>query len=140
MEQDPSWNENWEEDDVITDYISNPVLNLIAELGSGNVTEELCQNLHLKIESAKQNIENEVEDYSEQRREIGKELKEKKRLVDDMKHNRKPYEENLRSARTALSQQLSDRYGTTVRVQIFADLFDVQEEEWKMPLRDAWEG
>ena len=62
---------NWEEDDVITDYISNPVLNLIAELGSGNVTEELCQNLHLKIESAKQNIENEVEDYSEQRREIG---------------------------------------------------------------------
>lgn len=57
-----------------------------------------------------------------------------------MKHNRKPYEENLRSARTALSQQLSDRYGTTVRVQIFADLFDVQEEEWKMPLRDAWEG
>ena len=84
---------NWEEDDVITDYISNPVLNLIAELGSGNVTEELCQNLHLKIESAKQNIENEVEDYSEQRREIGKELKEKKRLVDDMKHNRKPYRE-----------------------------------------------
>lgn len=122
---------NWEEDDVITDYISNPVLNLIAELGSGSVTEELCQNLHLKIESAKQNIENEVEDYSEQRREIGKELKEKKRLVDDIKHNRKPYEENLRSARTALSQQLSDRYGTTVKVQIFADLFDVQEEEWK---------
>ncbi len=81
MEQDPSWNEKLgREDDVITDYISNPVLNLIAELGSGNVTEELCENLHLKIESAKQNIENEREDYSEQRREIGKELKEKKRL------------------------------------------------------------
>ncbi len=31
-----------------------------------------------------------------------KELKEKKRLVDDMKHNRKPYEENLRSARTGI--------------------------------------
>ncbi len=122
---------NWEEDDVITDYISNPVLNLIAELGSGNVTEELCQNLHLKIESAKQNIENEVEDYRDQRREIGKQLKEKKRLVDDMKHDRKPYDENLRSARSALSQQLSDRYGQTVKVQIFADLFDVQEEEWK---------
>lgn len=127
---------NWEEDDVITDYISNPLLNLIAELGSGKVTEELCQNLHLKIESAKQNIENEVEDYSDQKREIGKELKEKKRLVDDMKHDRKPYDEHLRSARTALSQQLSDRYGTTVKVQIFADLFDVQEEEWK----DAIEG
>lgn len=122
---------NWEEDDVITDYISNPVLNMIAELNQGRVTEELCQNLHLKIESAKQNIEDEVEDYRDQRREIGKQLKEKKRLVDDMKHDRKPYDENLRSARTALSQQLSDRYGTTVKVQIFADLFDVQEEEWK---------
>ena len=122
---------NWEEDDVITDYISNPVLNMIAELNQGRVTEELCQNLHLKIESAKQNIEDEVEDYRDQRREIGKQLKEKKRLVDDMKHDRKPYDENLRSARSALSQQLSDRYGQTVKVQIFADLFDVQEEEWK---------
>ena len=122
---------NWEEDDVITDYISNPVRNMIAELNQGRVTEELCQNLHLKIESAKQNIEDEVEDYRDQRREIGKQLKEKKRLVDDMKHDRKPYDENLRSARSALSQQLSDRYGQTVKVQIFADLFDVQEEEWK---------
>ena len=122
---------NWEEDDVITDYISNPVLNMIAELNQGRVSEELCQNLHLKIESAKQNIEDEVEDYSDQRREIGKQLKEKKQLVDDMKHDRKPYDENLRSARSALSQQLSDRYGQTVKVQIFADLFDVQEEEWK---------
>lgn len=122
---------NWEEDDVITDYISNPVLNMIAELNQGRVTEELCQDLHLKIESAKQNIEDEVEDYRDQRREIGKQLKEKKRLVDDMKHDRKPYDENLRSARSALSQQLSDRYGQTVKVQIFADLFDVQEEEWK---------
>ena len=122
---------SWEEDDVITDYISNPVLNMIAELNQGRVTEELCQNLHLKIESAKQNIEDEVEDYRDQRREIGKQLKEKKRLVDDMKHDRKPYDENLRSARSALSQQLSDRYGQTVKVQIFADLFDVQEEEWK---------
>ena len=122
---------NCEEEDVITDYISNPVLNMIAELNQGRVTEELCQNLHLKIESAKQNIEDEVEDYRDQRREIGKQLKEKKRLVDDMKHDRKPYDENLRSARSALSQQLSDRYGQTVKVQIFADLFDVQEEEWK---------
>ena len=122
---------NWEEDDVITDYISNLVLNMIAELNQGRVTEELCQNLHLKIESAKQNIEDEVEDTRDQRRDIGKQLKEKKRLVDDMKHDRKPYDENLRSARSALSQQLSDRYGQTVKVQIFADLFDVQEEEWK---------
>ena len=52
----------WEEDEVITDYISNPVLNLIETIENGNVTEENCQELHLKIESAKQDIENEFED------------------------------------------------------------------------------
>ena len=121
----------WEEDDVITDYVSNPVLNLIEALSEGNVTSEKCQELHLKIESAKQDIENEFEDYNEQKREIGKELREKQKLVDDMKNNRKSYSETLRSARSTLERKLSDRYGRTVRVQIFADLFDVAEEEWK---------
>ena len=121
----------WEEDEVITDYISNPVLNLIETIENGNVTEENCQELHLKIESAKQDIENEFEDYSEQKRETGKELKEKQKLVDDMKNNRKSYSENLRSARSSLERKLSDRYGRTIKVQILADLFDVADEEWK---------
>ena len=121
----------WEEDEVITDYISNPVLNLIETIENGNVTEENCQELHLKIESAKQDIENEFEDYSEQKREAGKELKEKQKLVDDMKNNRKSYSENLRSARSSLERKLSDRYGRTIKVQILADLFDVADEEWK---------
>ena len=121
----------WEEDEVITDYISNPVLNLIETIENGNVTEENCQDLHLKIESAKQDIENEFEDYSEQKRETGKELKEKQKLVDDMKNNRKSYSENLRSARSSLERKLSDRYGRTIKVQILADLFDVADEEWK---------
>ena len=122
---------NWEEDDVITDYVSNPVLNLIETITEGTVTEEICQDLHLKIESVKQEIENELEDYSEKKRENTKELKEKQRLVDDMKNNRKSYSENLRSARSALERKLSDRYGRTIKVQIFADLFDVEDEEWK---------
>lgn len=122
---------NWEEDDVITDYVSNPVLNLIETITEGKVTEEICQDLHLKIESVKQEIENELEDYSEKKRENTKELKEKQRLVDDMKNNRKSYSENLRSARSALERKLSDRYGRTIKVQIFADLFDVEDEEWK---------
>ena len=121
----------WEEDDVITDYVSNPVLNLIEALSEGHVSSEKCQELHLKIESAKQDIENEFEDYNEQKREIGKELREKQKLVDDMKNNRKSYSEALRSAKSTLERKLSDRYGRTVRVQIFADLFDVAEEEWK---------
>ena len=128
----------WEEDEVITDYISNPVLNLIETIENGNVTEENCQELHLKIESAKQDIENEFEDYSEQKRETGKELKEKQKLVDDMKNNRKSYSENLRSARSSLERKLSDLYGRTIKVQILADLFDVADG--KMRSRAVWEG
>lgn len=42
----------WEEDETVTDYISNPVLNLLEKIQNGPVTEELCQEFHLKIESA----------------------------------------------------------------------------------------
>lgn len=122
---------SWEEKEVVTDYISNPVLNLIEKIGKGPVTEEDCRELHAKIESAKQDIENELEDYSEQKRIVGKELKEKQQLVEDMKNNRKSYSEALRSARSSLERKLSDRYGRTVKVHILADLFDVQDEEWK---------
>lgn len=122
---------SWEEKEVVTDYISNPVLNLIEKIGKGPVTEEDCRELHAKLESAKQEIENELEDYGEQKRIVGKELKEKQQLVEDMKNNRKSYSEALRSARSSLERKLSDRYGRTVKVHILADLFDVQDEEWK---------
>lgn len=60
--------------------------------------------LHLKLESIKKDIEDELEDNTSQKNEITKELKEKKRLVDDMKNNRKSYSESLRSARAALQR------------------------------------
>lgn len=121
----------WEEDETVTDYISNPVLNLLEKIEKGPVTEELCQEFHLRIESAKQNIENEIEDYTQQKRDIDKELAEKQKLVDDMKNNRKSYSDRLREARSALEQKLSTIYGRTIKVHILADLFDVKEETWK---------
>ena len=121
----------WEENEAVTDYVSNTILNLIDDIRDGSITEDKCRELHVKLESVKQNIENEIEDYNEQKNTVGRELKEKKQLVEDMKNNRKSYSERLRSARAALQRSLSDRYGDTVKVQIFADLFDVKDEEWK---------
>lgn len=121
----------WEENEAVTDYVSNTILNLIDDIRDGSITEDKCRELHVKLESVKQNIENEIEDYNEQKNTISRELKEKKQLVEDMKNNRKSYSERLRSARAALQRSLSDRYGDTVKVQIFADLFDVKDEEWK---------
>ena len=43
----------WEEDEVIADYISNPLLNAIEAFSKGEVTVEECENLHNRIESKK---------------------------------------------------------------------------------------
>lgn len=122
---------NWEKDTVVTDYISNTLLNMLAEFGNGNVTAKQCEELRNRIEDEKQNIESELEDLNDQKRETGNRLREKQKLVEDMKNDRKSYPDDLRQARSSLEQKLSDRYGRTVRVRIFADLFDVREEEWK---------
>ena len=121
----------WEEDEIITDYISNTSLNLIDELRDGKVTEELCQKLHLQLEHDKQEIERELEATAEEQRKVSTELRELKKLVEDMKNNRKSYSDTLRQARTVLAEKLKDRYGHPVKVQVLADLFDVQDEEWK---------
>ena len=46
-------------------------------------------------------------------------------------HICKSYPEVLTKARAALEQKLSALYGRTIKVWIFADLFDVEDEEWK---------
>lgn len=58
----------WDEDEVITDYVSNAVLNLIEEIVDGDVTEAKCQELHLKLESIKKDIEDELEDNTSQKK------------------------------------------------------------------------
>lgn len=121
----------WEDDEVITDYVSNKALNLIDEITDGSITEENCEQLHLKLESVKQTVEDELEDNTAKKNEIARALREKERLVEDMKNNRKSYKESLRSARAALQRALSDRFGETARVHIFADMFDVTDDEWK---------
>lgn len=126
----------WEEDEIITEYVSNPMLNQIADFFEGNITVQSCDVLRNRILTTKENIESEQEEHNEQRREIWKLLTEKKKLVEDITNNRKPYGEHVGKAKTALSQKLSTIYGRSIPVSVFADLFDVEQEEWK----DALEG
>ena len=121
----------WETDEIVTDYVSNRLLQMVETFRTGPVTAQQCILLHERIEEARQNIEEEYETYREEQRAIARELKEKQRLIDDMKHNRKSYPEQLIKARNALEKRLSAVYGRTVKVFIFADLFDVEDEEWK---------
>ncbi len=126
----------WEEDRIITDYVTNPALARIADFCKGKVTAELCRSLRSSLESIKENIEEELEDYNAQKRAAEKEIKELRRLVEDMENDRKPYPASLQKARFALERRLSEVYGRTVKVYVFADLFDVRDPEW----RDAVEG
>ena len=95
------------------------------------MTQAQCLELRSRLEEERQNIEEEYETYHEQERQLSKDLKEKQKLLDDMKNNRKSYPEVLTEARAALEQKLSALYGRTIKVWIFADLFDVEDEEWK---------
>ncbi|MDO4294426.1 MAG: SbcC/MukB-like Walker B domain-containing protein [Eubacteriales bacterium] len=121
----------WESDEIITDYVSNRMLQLLEAFGKGPVTREQCSALAERIREARENIEEEYETCREEQKALTKELKEKRRLLDDMKNNRKSYPEGLTKARAALEQRLCALYGRTVKVQVLADLFDVEEEEWK---------
>lgn len=126
----------WEEDTVITDYVSNPMLNKIEDFCKGKVDAELCESLKKSIQSTRENIDEVLEECNEQRRELEKEIKELSRLVDDLQNDRKSYLPVLKEARAALERRLTDRYGRSIKVNIFADLFNVEDAEWK----DAIEG
>ncbi len=121
----------WEADEAVTDYVSNPMLNRISTFCSGKIDEELCESLRKNIQDTKASIDEMIEEYSGQRRELERELKELGRLVDDMQNDRKPYPAVLREARTALERRLTDSYGRTVKVHILADLFNVEDAIWK---------
>lgn len=126
----------WAEDAAVTDYVSNPMLNKIEDFCGGKVEAQLCESLRKSIQDTRENIDEMLEGYSEQRRDLEKEIKELSRLVDDLQNDRKPYPAVLKEARAALERRLTERYGRTIRVSVFADLFNVEDAEWK----DAVEG
>lgn len=126
----------WVEDEVITDYISNPTLHLIESFRKGEVTEEACIRLHSQLAEARGNIDRDLQDLNEKRRNLSAGLEEKKEIVEDLKNDRKPYPKELKQARDRLESVLKNRFGKQASVSVFADLFDITDPEWK----DAVEG
>lgn len=121
----------WEADEVVTDYVPNPTLHLIAEFQKGDTSEETCRNLQRQLMEVRENIDRDLQDFHENRKKLAAELEEKRGIVDDLKHDRKPYEANLKKARSALESLLRNIYGEKASVHIFADLFDITDDKWK---------
>lgn len=121
----------WEEEEEISSYVSNPTLQCLEGVLDGEVSVAALERLKCGLLSALDSISEELEDLNERIRETTRELSEKKEMVEDLKHDRKPYRRELKSARAQLQNELSSLYGRTIHVEIFADLFDITDERWK---------
>ena len=121
----------WDEDEDISSYVSNPTLQCIEEVLDGEVSVSALEKLKHGINNAMDLIGEELDSLNENIRVMSKELAEKKEMVEDLKNDRKPYRKELKSARAQLQSELSSQYGRTIHVEIFADLFDITDEKWK---------
>lgn len=121
----------WEEDEVVTDYVPNPTLHLLADFRKGDVSEDTCRSLQRQLAEVRENVDRDLQDFYESRKKLTLELEEKKAIIDDLKNDRKPYDANLKKARATLESLLRNLYGEKVSVHIFADLFDITDDEWK---------
>lgn len=121
----------WEEEELVTDYVSNRALQLIQDFRGGEVTDETCEELKRHISVAFDNISNELSELQSGIKEMERELREKSEAAEDMRNDRKPYPADLKKARSELQRALGDLYGRKIEVHIFADLFDITDEKWK---------
>ncbi len=126
----------WERDEEISSYISNPTLQCLEEILDGQVSAAALCRLRGGLLAALETIGEELVDLNDSIRSTARALNEKKETAEDLKHDRKPYKKELKSARAQLQSELSSQYGRTVHVEIFGDLFDITDEKWK----DAIEG
>lgn len=121
----------WGEDDYINDYLSGQVLKKIDLFLKEQVTTERCIELREILLEEKKQLEKELGMLQEDYREIKKQLEERRSIVNDMKQDRKPYGAKLKKAQAELQEHLQYACGKDAKVFVLADLFDIQDAEWK---------
>lgn len=121
----------WNSSETAQDYVSNALLKQISDFVSGKIVEEDCVELQQLIRDEKKEIDELRKDCEKTLEKVQQELDDVKILINDMQNNRKTYSPNLRQAKEALEQKLRNLYGKKISVNVFADLFDVVDEEWK---------
>lgn len=123
--------QKWNASETAQDYISNALLEQISSFVSGKTDEKDCVELQKLIRDEKKEIDDLRKDCEKNLEKVQQELDEVKTLINDMQNNRKTYSPNLRQAKEELEHRLSNLYRKKVQVSVFADLFDVVDEEWK---------
>lgn len=123
--------QQWHMSETAQDYVSNDLLEEIQTFVSGGISEEACERLRGLIKSERKEIDELRKDCERTLEKVQQELEEVKTLINDIQNNRKTYHPNLRQAKDLLENSLSNLYGKKVPVYVFADLFDVVDDEWK---------
>lgn len=123
--------QQWNASETAQDYVSNVLLEQVSDFVSGKIDEEACVELQKLIRDEKKEIDELRKDCERSLEKVQQELDEVKTLINDMQNNRKTYSPNLRQAKEVLEHKLGNLYGKKVQVNVFADLFDVVDEEWK---------
>ena len=121
----------WGEDEYVNDYLSQGMIKNIERFIKEPVSEQQCKDLAQQIAEERKQLSSELDMLQDELREVKKQLEEKRTLVEDMKNNRKSYPEQLRKARRDLESHLQMISGKNAKVHILADLFDIQDAEWK---------
>ena len=119
----------WEETEVINEYLSNFLLHRMDEIAEGKVTQENVSKLKNELKEAFKTIEEELSELKGKYKEKSKLYGKKQEILDELKKDKKHYKKELKAARQKLQQRLSDVYGRSIKVEILADLFDVTDEE-----------
>ena len=128
----------WEENETVSSLVSNAALWAMDEIREGKVTAETIQNLRAALKEALEAVDEERDQLAGERRELKKDVEEKKARLSDWKSGQKSYRNRpgLKEAARALEAAIFRESGKKVKVGILADLFDVRDAVWK----DALEG
>ena len=126
----------WNETDGVCEYVSNPLCNLLEEIEERNITEENIAGLKKRLKETYENIKAEAEELKAERRQVEADYREQKEMLEDLQNDKKHYSKEVKAVRRKLQEELSARYGRTIQVEVFADLFDITDEAW----RNAIEG
>lgn len=129
----------WEEEDVVTDYVSNRALQLIQEIRGGALTEKLCKELRTHLDLALDNITNELSELRISIHETEKTSK-KTRCCRRSPKRQKTVSVGIEKGETGTAACVERQVRKEIEVHIFADLFDITDENGKMRSKDGLAG
>lgn len=121
----------WSEDEAAREFVSDSVIDGVNKFIKGKIDEKICEELKKDIVAEREELEELARDYERRKDDVLVKMNDKKSLIEDLNNNRKSYSEHIRQAKSMLEQKLNNLYGKKIKVNVFADMFDVVDDEWK---------